>query len=98
MARTVSLSVSGARLSPYTSGAGRGYSTGMAKRPGPRRGGVGRVLDVQFVEAEFEAPVGTRMVIELEGGIRLVLADEEAIPLAACLLEALVQARKGGQK
>ncbi len=64
----------------------------------PRRGRVGRVVDVQFVEVEFEAPVGTRMVIELEGGLRLVLADERAIPLAAAFLDYLAgeQTWKGG--
>ena len=70
----------------------------MAKKCGPRRGRVGRVLDVQFVEVEFEAPVGTRMVIELEGGLRLVLANEEAIPLAAALLDRLAAQRKGARK
>lgn len=70
----------------------------MAKRSGPRRGRVGRVVDVRFVEVEFEAPVGTRMVIELEGGLRLVLANEQAIPLVAKLLDYLADLRKGGRK
>ena len=71
----------------------------MAKKPGPRqRGKVGRVVDVHFVEVAFVAPVDTRMVIELEGGLRLLLADEEAIPLAARLLDALARDRKGGRK
>ena len=70
----------------------------MAKKYAPRRGRVGGVLDVQFVEAEFEAPVGTRMVIELEGGVRLVLASEESVPMAAALLDALGAIRKGGRK
>ena len=56
------------------------------------------MVDVRFVEVEFEAPVGTRMVIELEGGLRLVLADEKAIPLAAGFLDYLAGKRKGGQK
>jgi len=70
----------------------------MAKRSWPRRGRVGRVVDVRFVEVEFEAPVGTRMVIELESGLRLVLANEQAIPLAAALLDYLAGKRKGGRK
>ena len=73
----------------------------MATKTGPRRrGNVGRVLDVQFVEVEFAAPVGTRMVIELEGGVRLVLADDRAIPLAAALLDLLAEGRgrKGGRR
>ncbi len=70
----------------------------MAKRTGPRRGRVGRVVDVQFVEVEFEAPRGTRMIIELESGLRLVLADEKAIPLAAALLDYLAGEREGARK
>ena len=70
----------------------------MTKHTGPRkRGKVGHVADVRFVEVAFEAPVGTRIVIELEGGLRLLLADEGAIPLAARLLDALAARRKGGR-
>lgn len=73
----------------------------MATKTEPRgRGNVGRVLDVQFVEVEFAVPLGTRMVIELDGGLRLVLADERAIPLAAALLDLLAEGRrrKGGRR
>lgn len=71
----------------------------MSKHTGPRsRGEVGHVVDVRFVEVAFEAPVDTRMVIELEGGLRLLLADEGAIPLAARLLDALADNRKGGRR
>lgn len=55
-------------------------------------------MDVRFVEVEFDAPRGARMVIELEGGVRLVLADKKAIPLAAALLESLADKGKGGRK
>ena len=73
----------------------------MSDRSRPReRGRVGRVVDVRFVEVAFEAPVGTRMVIELEGGIRLVVVDEKGIGLAAELLDCLARERnrKGGRK
>jgi hypothetical protein len=73
----------------------------MTKKSRPRRrGDVGRVSDVRFVEVAFEAPVGTRMVIELEGGLRLLLADERAVPLAAAMLDALAanRSRKGGRQ
>ena len=70
----------------------------MARKSRPRWGEVGRVVNVQFVEVEFEAPVGTRMLIELEGGVRLLLASEEAIPLAAALLDCLAAKGKGGRK
>ena len=49
------------------------------------------------MEVAFEAQVATRMVIELEGGLRLLLADERVIPLAARLLDALAEKRKGGR-
>lgn len=64
----------------------------------PRRGKTGHVTDVRFVEVEFAAPMGTRMIIELEGGVRLLLADRGAIELAAELLAALEQREKGGRK
>ena len=64
----------------------------------PRRGKAGHVTDVRFVEVEFAAPMGTRMIIELEGGVRLLLADRGAIELAAELLAALEQREKGGRK
>ncbi len=64
----------------------------------PRRGKAGRVTDVRFVEVEFVAPMGTRMIIELEGGVRLLLADRGAIELAAELLASLQQRGKGGRK
>ena len=71
----------------------------MTKKSRPRgRGKVGHVVDVRFVEVAFEAPVETRMVIELEGGLRMLLADESAIPLAARLLDALAAQRKGGRR
>ena len=69
-----------------------------------RRCGFGRVTDVRFVEVEFEAAVRTRMVIEVEGGLRLLVADEQAVELAAQLLNALAElsrrprCRKGGKK
>ena len=64
-------------------------------RKSPIRGKAGRVLDVRFAEVEFVAPVGTRMIIELEGGLRLLLCDEAAIPLAGKLLDYL-RSREGG--
>jgi hypothetical protein len=68
----------------------------MSNKPIPRtRGQVGRVTDVHFVEVEFAAPIGTRMVIELEGGLRLLVADDSAVELAAQLISAL---RKGGRR
>ena len=45
------------------------------------------------MEVEFAAPVGTRMVIEMADGLRLLVADDSAVELAAQFIIAL---RKGG--
>ena len=68
------------------------------KKGGLHRGHIGRVTDVRFIEVEFEAPRGTRMIIELDGGLRLLIADDGAVELAAQLINALVQLQKGGRK
>ena len=68
----------------------------MYKTREPRaRGQAGHVTDVRFIEVEFEAPRGTRMVIELSGGLRLLVADDSAVELAAQLINAL---REGGRR
>ena len=68
-------------------------------RVAPARGDVGRVKDVRFVEVEFAAPAGTRMVVELGGGVRLLVADRDAIELAGDLIEYLRRPRrKGGRR
>lgn len=66
----------------------------MARKSGARdRGKVGRVLDVRFVEAAFEGPVNTRMAIELEGGLRLLLSSSSG----GRSLAALTENRKGAR-
>ena len=64
----------------------------------PKRGTAGHVTDVRFVEVEFAAPVGTRIIIELEGGVRLLLADRGSIELAGELLDYLRCRGKGGAR
>ena len=52
------------------------------------------------MEVEFAAPAATRMVIELEGGLRLLVADDAAVELAAQLINPLASGsrrRKGGR-
>ena len=68
------------------------------KKQGLRRGHIGRVTDVRFAEVEFEAPHGTRMIIELDGGLRLLVADDGAVELAARMINSLAQLQKGGRK
>ncbi len=68
----------------------------MYKTQKPRaRGKAGHVTDVRFMEVEFEAPRGTRMVIELSGGLRLIVADDSAVETAAEFINFL---RGPGQK
>ena len=47
------------------------------------------------MEVEFAAPAATRMVIELEGGLRLLVADDSAVELAAKFINFL---RRAGQE
>jgi hypothetical protein len=68
----------------------------MTKTPRPRaRGEAGHVTDVRFMEVEFEAARGTRMVIELSGGLRLLVADDAAVELAAEFVNHLLRAGRG---
>jgi len=55
------------------------------------------------MEVEFDAPQSspTRMVIEVEGGLRLLVADDASVELAAKLLNGLGRLSapaKGGRK
>jgi hypothetical protein len=69
----------------------------MYQKQEPRaRGQAGHVKDVRFIEVEFEAPRGTRMVIELSGGLRLIVADDSAVELAADLINFLRRPGQGG--
>lgn len=50
------------------------------------------------MEVEFAAPAGTRMVVELGGGVRLLVADRDSIELAGDLIEYLRRPKqKGGR-
>ena len=44
---------------------------------------------MRFMEVEMVAPAATRMVVELEGGLRLLVADEGSVALAVELINAL---------
>ena len=51
------------------------------------------------MEVEFEALRGTRMVIELSGGLRLLVADDAAVELAAKFINYLHRpAQRGGRE
>ena len=62
------------------------------------RASDGRVADVRFVEVELPAPAAPRLVIEMESGLRLILADPMDIGLAADFIAHLRTPRKGGCK
>ena len=49
------------------------------------------------MEVEFDAPRGTRMVIELSGGLRLLVADDSAVELAADFINFLRRPGLGGR-
>jgi len=49
------------------------------------------------MEVDLEAPRGTRMVIELSGGLRLLVADDSAVEVAADFINFLRQAGQGGR-
>lgn len=51
---------------------------------------------MRLIEVESAAPAGTRMIVELGGGVRMVLADREAVELAAQLIEHLRSPRRQG--
>lgn len=71
----------------------------MRGAKGPRkRGRDGRAADVRFVEVEMAPCGGAGLVIELEGGARLLMADRAAVALAAELLALVGGERKGGRR
>lgn len=71
----------------------------MAVSKWPRnRASDGRVADVRFVEVELPAPAAPRLVIELGGGLRILLADPADIDLAVDFVVHLRHHRKGGRR
>ncbi|GAA5127156.1 hypothetical protein JIN84_09050 [Luteolibacter yonseiensis] len=56
-----------------------------------------RVADLTFIEIEITHPTDRQLRVEFDCGLRLVIADERQIPLAARLIETL-RAGKGGLK
>ncbi len=48
-----------------------------------------RVADVTFVEIEIAHRTDTQLRVEFDCGLRVVIADERQIPLAARLIETL---------
>lgn len=53
---------------------------------------------MRFVEVELPVPAAPRLVIELESGLRLILADPMDIGLAADFIAHLRKSRQGGRR
>ena len=62
-----------------------------------RRGRNGRIALARFVEVEMPQHVPQAVVIELEGGGRILLREPSQVALVASLLEHLAALRKGGR-
>jgi hypothetical protein len=58
----------------------------MAKRSIPK---PWRVADVTFIEIEITHRTERQLRVEFECGLRIVIADDNQIPLAARLIETL---------
>lgn len=56
-----------------------------------------RVADVTFVEIEISHPTDRQMRVEFQCGLRVVIADESQIPLAALLIETLRAGKEGAR-
>lgn len=68
----------------------------FAKSP-LRRGRIGRTAHARFVEVEMPAVAAGQLVIELECGGRILLADPAHVTLLAQLLVTLAGHREGGR-
>ena len=68
----------------------------FAKSP-LRRGRNGRAAHARFVEVEMPAVAAGHLVIELEGGGRVLLSEPAHVTLLAQLLVTLAGQREGGR-
>jgi len=64
----------------------------MAKKTHPK---PWRVADVTFVEIQIAHPTDRQLRVEFECGLRILIADESQIPLAARLIDTLRAGREG---
>jgi hypothetical protein len=66
----------------------------MARKTTPK---PWQIADLNFVEIEITHSTDTQMRIEFACGLRLVIASEEQIPLAARLVQTLRHVKGVGQ-
>jgi hypothetical protein len=70
----------------------------MSLKKSPRsRGRNGRAARTRFVEVEMPAVATGCLVIELDGGGRILLSEPAHVTLLAQLLESVAGHRKGGR-
>lgn len=72
-----------------------GHVLGMAKKTKSK---PWRVADVTFVEIEISHPTDRQLRVEFECGLRIVIAEERQIPLAARLIDTLRAGKEGGPR
>jgi len=68
----------------------------FAKSPRPR-GRNGRTTNTRFVEVEMPTAAHGHLVIEMEGGGRILLSEPAHVTLLAQLLASVGSHRKGGR-
>jgi hypothetical protein len=70
----------------------------MSLKKSPRsRGRNGRAARARFVEVEMPAPGAGALVIELEGGGRILLSEPAHVALLVQLMESVATDREGGR-
>jgi len=55
-----------------------------------------RIMEARFAEVEFDPPSRRGMIVELEGGLRLLVGDDQSVELAAALINSLWELEAGG--
>ena len=62
-----------------------------------RRGRNGRAASTRFVEVEMPAVATSHLVIELEGGRRILLSEPAHVTLLVQLLDSIAHPQEGGR-
>ena len=66
-------------------------------KPPRSRGRNGRAANARFVEVEMPAAISSHLVIELEGGRRILLSEPGHVTLLVQLLAGVAEHREGGR-
>ena len=57
---------------------------------------MSRVIGARFAEVEFDPPTREGMIVEMEGGLRLLVSDDQSVALAAEFINCLWRLQSGG--